>query len=309
MRGTADSAITLGAYAGHVGAPWESPVTGDKAGDLRRYSGRGLRIDGQQIMDITAPDNPLAPYDLVHGAFRVFGGTSGAGPHVAAAAALIKQANPKLDGLGVRSAIRKGALVDAQVGAVPSDTWGHGKLRVYRSIFGKDPVANTAPRVKLVVTGPVNVGSPVTLTPVATDAEDGEAKLRLRWDDGYDGTWDTTAGPVKARTVTLHQTGPARFKVQVEDSGGLTGEAAVLLTVKPAGTRPDQGPAVSEAGPGDGRTADSTAGDSSEEEDGCGCSAGDGRGGMWPLAVFLLMVVCGGLRVRRTARGRDRREK
>ena len=306
---TADSAITLGAYAGHVGAPYEYPITGDKAGDLRKYSGRGVRIDGKQIMDITAPDNPLAPYDKALGAFRVFGGTSGAGPHVAAAAALIKQATPTLDGLGVRAAIRKGALVDAQVGTVPSDTWGHGKLRIHRSIFGKDPVANTAPSVTLAVSGKVNVGSPVTLTPTVKDAEDTEAKLRLRWDDGYDGTWDTALAAVKARTVTFQKTGVARFKVQVEDSGGLTGEAAVLLTVKPAGTRPDQGPAVSEAGPGDGRTADSTAGDSSEEEDGCGCSAGDGRGGMWPLAVFLLMVVCGGLRVRRTARGRDRREK
>jgi len=212
---TADSAITLGAYAGHVGANYEYPVTGDKAGDLRSYSGRGVRIDGKQIMDITAPDNPLAPHDKALGAYQAFAGTSGAGPHVAAAAALIKQANPALDGLGVRAAIRKGALVDAQVGTAPSDTWGYGKLRIYRSIFGKDPTANTAPALEVLVSGSVEVGSPVTLSPQAKDAEDEETKLRLRWDDGYDGTWDTALGPVQARTVTFQKSGVVRFKLQV----------------------------------------------------------------------------------------------
>ena len=290
---TADSAITLGAYAGHVGAPFEHPVTGDKAGDLRRYSGRGVRIDGKQIMDITAPDNPLAPYDKALGAFRVFGGTSGAGPHVAAAAALIKQANPALDGLEVRAAIRKGALVDAQVGTAPSDTWGYGKLRIYRSIFGKDPTANTAPTIKVEVSGAVEVGSPVTLSPQAKDAEDEVAKLRLRWDDDYDGTWDTASGPVKARSVTFQKTGVARFKVRVEDTGGLTAQAAVLLKVMPAGGKLDQGGVGVEAGPADARAGD--AGDSSGpgEENGCGCSTAAHSGQRWSLALPLVLLVLG----------------
>jgi len=293
---TADSAITLGAYAGHVGAPYEYPVTGDKAGDLRRYSGRGARIDGTQIMDITAPDNPLAPYNKIHGAYRVFGGTSGAGPHVAAAAALIKQADPTLDGLGVRAALRKGAKADAQVGAVPSATWGYGKLRVYRSIFGKDPVANTAPSVTVAVTGPVNVGIPVTLTPKVTDAEDSQGKLRLRWDDGYDGTWDTPLSPIKARTVTFKKTGIERIKVMVQDSGGLIGEAAVQLKVMPVGTKPDQGPAA-EAGSGD-----AGGGDGPGEDDGCGCQAARPAGCAWPPAALILLLLLG----RARGRGNER---
>ncbi len=290
---TADSAITLGAYAGHVGSPWEYPITGDKAGDLRKYSGRGVRIDGKQIMDITAPDNPLAPYEKGHGAFRVFGGTSGAGPHVAAAAALLKQMSPKLDGLAVRAALRKGALVDAQVGAVPSQTWGYGKLRVYRTLFGKDPAANTAPSVTIKVSGLVNVGSKVTLTPEVVDVEDKAAQLKLRWDDGYDGTWDTKAGPVKARVVTFNKTGLARFKVQVEDSGGLLGEAAVLLSVKAAGTRPDGGPVAGDGGATDAGAAD--AGQEDDEDDGCSCAtAGDPARGL--ATLLLLLALCRGPR-------------
>ena len=246
-----------------------------------------MRIDGQQIMDIVAPDNPLAPYEKVHGAFRVFGGTSGAGPHVAAAAALLKQMSPKLDGLAVRAALRKGALVDAQVGAVPSQTWGYGKLRVYRTLFGKDPVKNTPPSVTIKVSGQVNVGSPVTLTPEVIDVEDKAAQLKLRWDDGYDGTWDTKEGPVKARTVTFKTTGPARVKVRVEDSGGMYGEAAVLLTVMPAGTKPDKGAVAGDAGSGDARA---DAGDGGDEDEGCSCAAAGGSDEGAAL-LFLSMVL------------------
>jgi len=152
---TADSAISLGAYAGHSGLPYEVTPGKEQAGELRGYSGRGVRVDGVQIMDLAAPDNPVSPFNEITnksglGAFRIFGGTSGAGPHVAGAALLVKQYTPTLDGLKIRAALRQGALADSQVGAVPSYKWGYGKLRIYQAIYSKDPPLNTAPTAQIV---------------------------------------------------------------------------------------------------------------------------------------------------------------
>jgi len=290
---TADSAITVGAYTGHAGAPYDILKTGDPPGKLRDYSGRGERIDGAKIMDIAAPDNPLTPinstWSLAAGPadYQLFGGTSGAGPHVAGAAALIKQLDPTLDGLAVRDRLRKGALADAQVGGVPSDSWGMGKLRVYRSLFDEDPVPNTPPRAAI-TTGPVHVGVPVTFTPHVTDAEDPEAALKIRWDEGYDDSW-SGYGPVKALERTYDKPGWIRLKLEVRDSGGLTGAAAVLVQVA-------SGPAV-DGGAADGgaRGEAGAAGDAGTAgDDGCGCGVG-----AEPRLPWLLLLLVAPLFLRR----------
>ena len=82
---TADSVIAVGAYGGV-----ESSFFGD-VGEVRTYSGRGPRIDGARIVDIVAPDDPMAPsrwYGEETGSYNRFGGTSGATPHVAGGIAL-----------------------------------------------------------------------------------------------------------------------------------------------------------------------------------------------------------------------------
>lgn len=85
---TADSVIAVGAYGGV-----ESTDFGD-ANDVRTYSGRGPRIDGARIVDIVAPDDPVAPskwYGEETGSYNRFGGTSGATPHVAGGLALVRE--------------------------------------------------------------------------------------------------------------------------------------------------------------------------------------------------------------------------
>jgi len=120
---TADSAITVTAYT----------VAGD--GDIDDYSGWGPRIDEQPIVDIAAPGRSVysaSPWDP--GDFSYFAGTSGAGPHVAGAAALLKELFPDLDNGKCRRYLRAGAQQDVYTD--DPDRWGAGKLRIYSAIVG-----------------------------------------------------------------------------------------------------------------------------------------------------------------------------
>jgi subtilisin family serine protease len=118
---TADSAITVTAYT----------VAGD--GDIDNYSGWGPRIDGRPIVDIAAPGRSVysaSPWNP--GDFSYFAGTSGAGPHVAGAAALLKELVPDLDNGQCRRYLRAGAQQD--VYTTDPARWGAGKLRIYSAI-------------------------------------------------------------------------------------------------------------------------------------------------------------------------------
>jgi subtilisin family serine protease len=296
---TADSAITVAAYTGHAGDPYDIFNTGNKSGELREYSGRGERIDGTEIMDVAAPDNPLTPINSTmsfagQADYQLFGGTSGAGPHVAGAAALLKQLEPTLSGVAVRDRLRKGALADKDVGTVPSETWGMGKLRVFRTLYGKDPVANTAPTAKIKV-GPAYVDEPVTFEPEVKDAEDVESALQIRWDEDYDDNW-SQYGPVATLKRTYQKQGWVRLKLEVKDSGGLTGAAAVLLEVVPKPT-PDGG--VPDGGGDDGGSgnpdaqSDAGGGGGGAKDDGCRCRLDqDARIRVpWSLVFLALFVL------------------
>ena len=66
----------------------------EATGDLRNYSGHGPRIDGRDLVGVAAPDNPSTTWpasanQVGPGGYGSFNGTSGAGPHVAGALALI----------------------------------------------------------------------------------------------------------------------------------------------------------------------------------------------------------------------------
>ena len=71
-------------------------------------------IDGEKIMWISGPDNPISAgrFDDRPLSYIVFGGTSGASPHVAGTAALLIQHDPMLTGDGVKAAIKAGATTE-----------------------------------------------------------------------------------------------------------------------------------------------------------------------------------------------------
>lgn len=228
--GTADKGLAVAAFTGH---DFDGGETGERAG----YSGRGHRIDGVPILWISAPDNPIVPatffgtYDL---GYTVYGGTSGASPHVAGAAALVLQAHPELDGEGVKAAIREGAAVDRFTGAVPNDDYGHGKLDAYRAVNGAAAPGGGAPRIEpaavTIETGP----QAIELT--ATDP-DGDA-LVFDVDRDYDGTYEERlAGP--RVEVNYAETGSYVLKVRATDPTGREGRSLVHASVSEKGPDDD----------------------------------------------------------------------
>lgn len=206
------------------------------AGALASYSSRGPRFDGAAGIEIAAPDNPLSTAppdpktkDETSVPWEPFGGTSGAGPHVAAAVVLAKQALP-----GVAADQIKKRLLDAArpEGGTSETTMGHGKLDIARALDA-DVADGTAPKVKLEPAGEAK------LRVTATDDEL-EGALSARWDLDYDGTFDTDWVPLGEMTIADAVEGvPHAVKVEVRDGQGNVGGATALLEVHaPAAAAP-----------------------------------------------------------------------
>ena len=237
---TADSAIGVAAFGGR----WDMREYGDSdVGELRHYSGRGPRIDGAPVVDIAAPDDPLAAmatgprldFPLGHSsAFTMFGGTSGAGPHVAATVALLKAQDPTRDPDAIEALLYGGSGVDGLIpdlGALPNAGWGHGKLALHQVLYGAPtPIGNAAPVIEA-IEFEQGVEDVNRLRAVATDAE-GDA-LHTRWDLEYDGSWDSdwlTDG-LTLRPQTWVPGTQLTVRAVVRDSLGGSAEQIVTLTV------------------------------------------------------------------------------
>jgi subtilisin family serine protease len=104
----------------------------ESQGEARAYSALGPRVDGAQKPDLLAPDKPwlAAPYladsQSPYGGYHVFGGTSGAAPHVAGVLALLAQAG--LRGDAAKAALTSNAAHDAMTGAVWNARYGFGRV-------------------------------------------------------------------------------------------------------------------------------------------------------------------------------------
>lgn len=188
---TADSAFCNASYStrgfegyGGVGGGSIPP------GEISAFSGRGTRIDGKHLLDIASPGNydvystrtsqDGAGYPL--GGYRQFSGTSAAGPHVAAAVALVRQSDTTLTADDIQQRIGAAALADAFTGAVYNDTWGWGKLRILGALNAAVAVeeierGDRPPAVVLDANWP-NPFNPTTWIPFYLPA-DGRASLRI----------------------------------------------------------------------------------------------------------------------------------
>ncbi len=243
---TADHCIAVNAHPNHVeqaGAPWYSvyyaayDVPADPMetqGQVRAYSPRGPRIDGVQKPDITAPDNPWVAAEYApgvdkapYGAFRVFGGTSGASPHVTGTAALLAQAG--IHGDAARDAIRAGAASDAVTGTTPNKNYGYGRLDTAAALGVK--ASGATPTITLTSTPATpTTDDKVTLTPAVTSGDGSTTGLQVKWDDDYDGTWDVPYAAPAPRTITSAMPVTRPFKARVRNAAGHIAEAVVWVT-------------------------------------------------------------------------------
>ncbi len=243
--GTADRGLAVSAYVGngwYFGEP----------GTLAYYSGRGHRFDGEPLLWISAPDDPVSA-TWAEDSFALhstFGGTSGASPHVAGAAALLRQAHPDWSATQIRDALRDGALQDGDTGAVPNDLMGWGKLRIYESVMGSSPSAGVAPAWG---TEPLEVvlGQTATLPLDVSDADDDTAALVVELDADYDGAFEAVL-PKPELEVTGDALGSRWVKARATDPSGRSASALLEIRTVEVPTPPQGGAGGSPAAGGDG---------------------------------------------------------
>jgi hypothetical protein len=187
---TADSAFTLASYSTRGYEGYNGVGGGTiQPGALSAFSSRGRRIDGVAILEIASPGN----YDVyssqsqypsgVFGGYRQFSGTSAAGPHVAAGAALVLQAFPGLEPFEIKERLEASAASDAFTGAVPNDSWGYGKIRIYDAVapyLVSAPEPQSPPVTSALGPTAPNPFHPVTTVRYALPASEGRRPFAVR---------------------------------------------------------------------------------------------------------------------------------
>lgn len=325
---TADEAFGVAAFNGN------DPNRDAGIGELFGYSGRGPRIDGTPVVDIAAPANPYAALafnsqyrqlDIGNGSFTRFGGTSGAGPHVAAAVGLMAELQPNSGPDSWESSLVSTAdqtnLQPAPQPQLPARNWGYGKIDLYEAAAGSDPPSDNLPPS-------ASIDASLTDESIRLDAtassDPDQDSLSYRFDVDYDGTWEvawqsdavTTVAP-SAYDGTLTDQDIA--KVQVRDDAGRKAAAATRLgSLESPPSQSDAGmPDSGGTSPGSdtglndgddsnddpsGGTDDSPSLQRADDNDnaGCGCSSGDNS----PRGIPALTLMLAGLLVYRFRRPR-----
>ena len=259
---TSDRTLTVAAYVLHGE---EAYGAWGAQGVRANYSSRGPRIDDGKTIDIAAPDNPMSTAsihgDVPYGAYTPFGGTSGAGPHVAASVALLRQLDPTASGQTLRERIIAGARADDVVRAGSVDEWGAGRLDLATAAMLTPASASIDLHVALQAPSEVVVGAPLQIVATVTGAA-APATLRYRWDLDNDGTNDTDWLESATQSIGTATPSTRDVRVEVRDrDGNYAAATARVRIVPPPAVDPDAGVPLR----------------SVEVSGGCTCSAGIGR--------------------------------
>lgn len=313
MPSTADTVIAVAAYGGRH----DLDMFGWGGVDERRsYSGMGPRIDGAAQVDISAPDDPYSPAGGGDPSvfYSAFGGTSGALPHVAGAAAVVLSSGVPYNHAAVEELLTTTARRDTFTGNAFSESYGHGKVDVARAIFGQSD--SFPPKPTLQVTGPETpvAGRAFALTAEVQQPGGDAGDILVGWDVGYDGIEEVppaaardlrhvadTPGPlrvlVRAKNVVTGRVTRRLYRTDVAEDCAIAGcatgcclEDGLCGACAPpdAGAPADSGQASIDAGASiDRRPRDRDRGG------GCGCTASEGRGAPWFGLLLLPLLALG----------------
>ncbi len=319
MPSTSDEVIAVAAYGGRH----DLQIYGWGAVDERRsYSGMGPRIDGAPVIDVSAPDDPFSPAaspdpGVFYGSF---GGTSGALPHTAGAAAVLLSSGVPFSHQAIESLLTGTARVDAFTGDVPNEAYGYGKIDLGRAIFGSTYVAPAPP--SLALSGPATavVGHEITIDATVSQPGGDPDDVLIAWDLGYDGSEEQPLAAARRTTTTPMSTGLLRVLARAKNQ--VTGRPARALyavevvedcttTGCPDGCcgadglcgecPPPLDAGLEDAGsPSDGgRDAGSIVTPGETRDRGCGCSDTAPR----TSGLFLVLLLSAGLLLRRARAG------
>jgi subtilisin family serine protease len=231
---TADSTFCNGSYSTRGFEGYGGVGTGSiSVGEISAFSGRGERIDGKRLLDICSPGN----YDVYStrshqaaggyplGCYRQFSGTSAAGPHVAAAAALVQQAFPSATMDEVAYRLTSNAVADEFTGEVYNDTWGYGKLRILGAVGivsgVEDMARGVAPPALLLDQNYPNPFNPTTWIPFFLPS-DGTARMAI---------YDVRGTMVKVLADKWMSGGPHSARWDGEDGEGRSVASGVYFCV------------------------------------------------------------------------------
>jgi hypothetical protein len=160
-----------------------------------------------------------------------FGGTSGAGPHVAAAAALLRQLDPSAGPGVIRARLLEHARRDDHARSDNPTEFGAGKLDVAAAL-GVSAGTGTAPMITLRAPSRIAPMHEARLELTAMDDGPAEA-LRARWDLDYDGTPDTPWQPIGVQPVRAGVDGFVNVRVEVRDGQGYVSATTTRIQVVP----------------------------------------------------------------------------
>lgn len=214
-RGTGDSVGYPAAYDAVMA------VAATDSNNVRAYfSSTGPKVEisapGVSILS-TVPNNGYASYS----------GTSMASPHVAGVAALVKAANTSMDNAQIRTRLQSTA------DPLGNANWyGYGLVNALEAAGTSTPPVNTVPVVA--INSPASGSTfeekeTITFSGTATDPEDGDLSSKLVWTSSLDGVIGAGASFSKALSPGTHT-----ITATVTDNGGLTGTAAITITVNAA---------------------------------------------------------------------------
>ncbi len=189
---TADKALSIASY--HTRSIYGT------VGSLASYSPEGPRIDGMLKMGVAAPGgwdiistwanesgwsswynaSGTLQINPVFGGYRLFSGTSAAGPHVAGAAALLMQINSS-KGSVIHDILKETAVNDTFVGNIPNDQWGYGKINVYQAALKLMDI--NPPDIENITIKPTNpnYNQTISISANITDSYSSVSKAWINW--------------------------------------------------------------------------------------------------------------------------------